>query len=107
MQEWEEVRKYGVPLLTWWEVIIKPGIKKLAIERGKELSKERRALLNLLMLRQSFLTRKVPTKEEMKESISTSNLHAAPGTDGITSYLYHECFEILGDALTDVAKAVH
>ena len=31
MKEWEEVRKFGVPVLTWWEVIIKPGIKKLAI----------------------------------------------------------------------------
>ena len=59
MKEWEEVRKFGVPVLTWWEVVVKPGIKKLAIERGNELSKERRAHLNLLMLRQSHLTRKV------------------------------------------------
>ena len=35
------------------------GIRKLAIERGKELTKERRSYLNLLMLRQSYLTKKV------------------------------------------------
>ena len=228
MKEWQEVRRFGVPVMTWWEVLIKPGIKKLAIERGKEISRERRAFLNLLMMRQSFLTKKVQegfpeylpslretqlriqnwfeaevqkvkyqtrvddiqesekvriyhheihqkhykrssilkletgdgfveghracslhlqqvmsellenpalldveaqgvllndvkevftpednrmlasevTKDEVKESIFSANLHAAPGTDGITSYLYKECFEILGDALTEVAKAV-
>ena len=63
MKEWEAVRNFGVPVLTWWEVLIKPGIRKLAIERGRELSRERRALLNLLMLRQSFLTRKVHAGE--------------------------------------------
>ena len=42
MKEWKEVRKFGVPVLTWWEVLVKPGIKKLAIERSKELNKERR-----------------------------------------------------------------
>ena len=59
MKEWVEARGFGVSVLTWWEVLIKPGIKKLAIERGKELSRERSSLLNLLMMRQSFLTRKV------------------------------------------------
>ena len=49
----------------------------------------------------------VPTKEEVKESVESSNLHAAPGTDGITTFLYKECFHILGDSLTDVCKAVH
>ena len=228
MKEWEEVRRFGVPVLTWWEALVKPGIRKLAIERGKELNRERRAFLNLLMLRQAFLTKKVhsgefrllpslkevqvkienwfetelqkvkyqarvndiqisekvriyhhelhqkhikrsailkleteqglieghkacsehlqrvistllqnpadldkvaqnillaevdtqfttednnmlaaePTKDEVKASIDSSNLHAAPGTDGITSYLYKDCFDILGDAVTDVVRAV-
>ena len=46
------------------------------------------------------------TKDEVKESIFSANLHAAPGIDGITTYLYKECFEILGDILTEVARAV-
>ena len=63
MKEWGEVRRFGVPVLTWWEALVKPGIRKLAIERGKELNKERRAYLNLLMLRQAFLTKKVHSGE--------------------------------------------
>ena len=228
MKEWEAVKQFGVPTLTWWEVLVKPGIKKLAIERGKEINKERRSLLNLLMLRQTYLTRKVqqgemgclatlkevqlrvedwfsievekvkhqsrvddiqrsekvriyhheihqkhirksailkleteqglieghpacsaflqkvvedlllnpaildlvaqntllaeieeqftekdnqmitavPTKDEVEESVKTSNVHGAPGTDGITSLVYRECFHILGDALTDVVQTV-
>ena len=58
-EEWEEVRKFGVPVLTWWEALIKPGIRKLAIDRGKEINRERRSYLNLLMLRQTFLTKKI------------------------------------------------
>ena len=48
----------------------------------------------------------IPTKKEVEETILESNLHAAPGTDGITSYLYKECWQILGDSLTEVARAV-
>ena len=59
MQEWNQVKQFGVPILTWWEVLVKPGIRKLAIERTKEVNRERRQYLNLLMLRQSYLTRKV------------------------------------------------
>ena len=63
MKEWEEVKAFGVPVLTWWEVLIKPGIRKLAIERGKELFRERKAFLNLLMMQQSYLTRKIHSGE--------------------------------------------
>ena len=47
-----------------------------------------------------------PTKHEVEQSINSSNFQAAPGTDGITSFLYKECFHILKDAITEVAKAV-
>ena len=49
----------------------------------------------------------IPTKEEVKESVLSSNVHGAPGSDGITSLLYRECFNILGDALTEVVQTVH
>ena len=39
--------------------MVKPGIKKLAITRSKELNKERRSELNLMLLRQGYLTRKL------------------------------------------------
>ena len=228
MQEWEAVRAFGVPTLTWWEILVKPGIKKLAIERSKELKKERKNYLNLLMMRQTYLVKKmqggnrgllpalkevqiriedwfstevervkyqakvediqgsekvriyhhelhqksfkrsyimklqteqglleghiacsqylqekveelllhpaeldqaaqdllldevseefteddntmldaIPTKAEVEESVKTSNGNAAPGCDGITSLFYKECFHIVGDALTDVAKEI-
>ena len=47
-----------------------------------------------------------PTKAEVEESVKTSNVNAAPGSDGITSLVYRECFDILGDALTEVTEAV-
>ena len=36
---------------------------------------------------------KVPSKEEVKEIMFKSNLNAAPGTDGLTSLLYKECWD--------------
>ena len=47
------------------------------------------------------------TREEVWESVLTSNVNSSPGTDGITSLVYREHFDILGDALTDVVKAIH
>ena len=47
-----------------------------------------------------------PTKKEVKDTIDNSNLHAAPGTDGITSYFYKECWDIIGDAMTDVVRSI-
>ena len=227
MQEWNEVRNFGVPVLLWWEQLVKPGVRKLALNRNRELNKERKSLLNLLTLRQSYLTRKLqkgsnvlealkrvhfqienwflsevekikhqarvddiqisekvriyhhelhqkhikkssilklqhenmtflghqecmnylqskvsdllekeaqldvaaqeallndvgvsfsdsdnqlltalPTKEEVKESVRTANDGAAPVSDGISNLVYHTCFNIIGDALTDVIQAV-
>ena len=225
MEMWQQVKKFGVPYLTWWEVLVKPGIKKLALERSKELNRERKSSLNLLMMRQCFLARKVqggspellpalreveewyrqkvarikhqarvddiqqsekiriyhhelhrkhiqrnsilklntemglleghtacstylqdivrnllanpaildqecqevllaevepqftdkdnqmltaaPTREEVENYVKSSNVNAAPGCDAITSLVYRECFDILGDALTEVIKEIH
>ena len=35
-----------------------------------------------------------------------SNLNSAPGTDGITSFLYKEHWDILGDSLYQVMSAI-
>jgi hypothetical protein len=48
----------------------------------------------------------IPDKAEVKEVVWNSNQHASPGTDGITAYLYRQCWDILGDALTEVSQAV-
>jgi hypothetical protein len=54
---------------------------------------------NELLLKQT-------SKEEVLETLSASNQHVAPGTDGLTSYFYKQCFHIIGQSLTDVKSDV-
>ena len=56
---WSNVKEAGLDSLTWWEEVVKPGIKKLLIQRGQELNKERSGILNLLQIRQSYLVKKL------------------------------------------------
>ena len=59
-QLWLEVRASTcLATLDWWEMIVKPNIKKLLINRGRELSKHKRGELNLLLIRQAYLVRKI------------------------------------------------
>ena len=228
MKDWKELQDLGLDVLTWWELVVKPGIKKLAIHRGKEINREKRGELNLLLLRQSYLARKLqlgdlrklselrgvqaqienwykkesekvilqsrsdeissnetvriyhhelhkkhvkrssilklqsenglleghqecasyleeqvgdlllhpagvdqvardimlneveevfteednenllslPELKDVKETVDSSNLLAAPGTDGIPSLLYSKCWEVMGPALTQVVQAI-
>ena len=55
MVSWKSLRGYGLDTLVWWEMVVNPGIRK----RSKELSMEKRESLNLLLLRQCYLTRKI------------------------------------------------
>ena len=59
MLDWQEVNYLGLDILSWWEIMVKPGIKKLAIQRSKELNREKRGELNLLLLRQAYLIRQL------------------------------------------------
>ena len=52
-------KAYGLDVIPRWELIVKPGVKQLAIQRSKELNKDKRGELNLLFLRQAYLTRKI------------------------------------------------
>ena len=228
-QTWVEV-KGRLGFMDWWEDIVKPGVKQLLIQSGKEIVKERRGRLNLLLIQQAYLVRKLhngcldklkehkkvqleinewyqeeskklqiqskmdeivesetvnifhheihkkhitkssilkltseeneslnghhecaaylekcvsqllsgapqldsqaqsvllqeveevfseednalllktPTKEEVFKNLCESNLHAAPGSDGLTSYFYKECWDIMGDSLVELACRVH
>ena len=53
------MRQAGLDTLPWWEVVVKPGIKKLLIQRGKELNKDRSGQLNLLLLKQGYFVSKL------------------------------------------------
>ena len=59
MVSWQSIRGFGLDTLVWWEKVVKPGIRKLGIKRSKELNQEKREYLNLLLLRQSYLSRQV------------------------------------------------
>ena len=59
MEDWEQERQAGLPVLSWWELIVKPGIRKIAMFRNKEMNEARKLELNLLLLRQSYLVRKL------------------------------------------------
>ena len=47
-----------------------------------------------------------PTLQSVKETIQSSNLHAAPGSDGLPSLFYKVCWDTMGEPLTDVMKDI-
>ena len=49
----------------------------------------------------------MPTKSEVKESVLSANLQAAPGKDGLTSFFYHYSWDTIGNALTAVVQDIH
>ena len=229
MISWQTVRSFGLDIIQWWEKVVKPGIRKLGLQRSKEVNKAKHEYLNLLILRQCYHTKKVqlgmtehlsklktvhllieqyysresekiqhqarvkefqynekttiyhhelhkrslkkasilkletengvleehsacaqylescveklllqpaalspaaqevllneispvftaednrkilkpPTSKDVKETVSNSNLNAAPGSDGIPSLLYKECWSTLGEPLTEVMTSIH
>ena len=50
---------------------------------------------------------KLPTKEELHKYLCNSNMHAAPGSDGLTSYLYKQHWDLFGESLTELATMIH
>ena len=75
MQEWTRVLDTGVEVLTWWEILVKKGIKQLAITRSKEIKKQTIGRLNILKLRQANLTHKVNTGQiEFLAELKTVNI---------------------------------
>ena len=61
MEEWEEIRGERLPVLSWWEMIVKPGIWKIAMGRNKEINEDKRSRLNLVLLHQIYLVKKIQT----------------------------------------------
>ena len=48
----------------------------------------------------------MPSKKEVLHALSSSNLNASAGSDGISSLVYKECWESLGDCLLEVIKSL-
>ena len=59
MLGWQQIRSFEMETLEWWEVIVKPGVKRLAMLRGKQMTKISKEELNLLLVRQAYLNKKV------------------------------------------------
>ena len=59
IEKWEEFRREGLSVISWWEMIVKPGVRKITMDRSKELNRERRGELNLLILRQAYQIKKI------------------------------------------------
>ena len=54
---WERVRAFQTD--ESYGSLVKSGIKRIALERNRELNKEKREKLNLLILQQTYLTSKL------------------------------------------------
>ena len=48
-----------------------------------------------------------PSQDDVKKAVESSNMHAAPGNDGIPSLLYKTCWDTMGPALTEVMQEIH
>ena len=59
MQGWLQVKARGVGVLKWLEILVKPGIKQLAIDRSKEIKKQNMGRLNILKLRQCNINNRI------------------------------------------------
>ena len=59
MDRWKRILEEGLSVMFWWEKIVKPGVRKIAMERSKEINTDRRSELNLLLLRQAYLLKKI------------------------------------------------
>ena len=59
MVGWQEVLERGLAILPWWEIVVKPGIKRLAIARSKEMKKQKRSKLNCLMMKQCYFIKEL------------------------------------------------
>ena len=47
-----------------------------------------------------------PTTTEVKKVLDSCRPHAARGTDGLTVFLYQQCWEILGSPLVEVIQEI-
>ena len=81
MVSWNRVRGFQdgsgsqLGILYWWDMLVKPGIMKLAQQRSKEINLARREELNLLLLRQTYLTHKISTQGQYNKLGELKSVH--------------------------------
>ena len=95
METWQSVRSFGLDVLTWWEHLVKPGIKKLAQHRSRELSRVSKEELNLFRLRQGYLNRKIMNGETWRLA-ELKSIHSS-----IELWYSRECNKIKHQSLAE------
>ena len=73
---WVDV-KYNYSPVTWWEYCVKPNIKKLAIQREKEINTLRRQELEALQLKLNFYLNKVKNTSDANYENNLSRYEVA------------------------------
>nr|XP_016511903.1 PREDICTED: uncharacterized protein LOC107829005 [Nicotiana tabacum] len=61
---------------------------------------------NLINIEQNAELIKQPTKEEVKVAVLGLNGDSAGGPDGMTGKFYHSCWDIIGDDMYDMVRAL-
>ena len=59
MADWKCIKDKGLDVLVWWDIVVKPGVRKLAMQRSKELNCQKRGELNFLLIQQAYLAKKL------------------------------------------------
>lgn len=59
MENWKVMKDQGLEVLTWWELVVKPGLREIALNRSKVMNRERRGELNMLLIQQAYLVKKL------------------------------------------------
>ena len=66
MCKWKQIRDFGLDVMTWWELVVKPGIRNIAIERAREISIKKREELNMLFIKQAYAVKKLQSSISVK-----------------------------------------
>ena len=72
MLDWQKILHEGLDELTWWELVVKPGLRKLGVMRKRELRKMNRGELNLLLVRQAYLVKKLNSTKNVQHFVDLS-----------------------------------
>ena len=66
MCKWKQIRDFGLDVMTWWELVVKPGIRNIAIERSREVSIKKSGELNMLFIKQACAVKKLQSSISVK-----------------------------------------
>ena len=73
LEKWREnKKKFNYDTINWWEVVIKPGIKNLAVIFTKKRNESKYGKLNMLYLKQKYFQNKI--EEGKKEHLADLKL---------------------------------